>query len=117
MVRVPMILVIRVKDFVPLGSVVSTVYLRWTAIMIQIVRMDKVGMMKASGAAIQTQVSLTVKNLTTLGWWWWRHHQNSLDSYYQHLHFYKEKNNRGLIHLMCVPSCCTHLGPTGAQLE
>ena len=63
MVRVPMILVIRVKDFVPLGSVVSTAYLRWTAIMIQIVRMEMVGMMKATEDAVQTHMSLKLKAL------------------------------------------------------
>ena len=58
-----MMAVILLKDFLPFRSVVSTLHLRWTAIMIQMVRMEMVGMMKATEDAVQTQVSLKLKAL------------------------------------------------------
>ena len=58
-----MIAVTRLKDFLPFRSEVSTVYLRWRAIMIQIVRMEMVGMMKANEDPVQTQTSLKMRNI------------------------------------------------------
>ena len=70
-VIVPIIAVILMKDFLPFRSVVSTVYVRWTAIKIQIARMEMVGMMKANEDAVQTQASLKIKNIMLLYWWWY----------------------------------------------
>ena len=61
MVIVPIIAVIRMKDFLPFRSVVSTVYVRWTAIKIQIVRMERVGITKANKLTVKSQAFCKIK--------------------------------------------------------
>ena len=54
-VRTPMIIVVRITNLIPLPWL-PTLFLKWVAIITQIVTMAMVGRMKARLAAVHTQI-------------------------------------------------------------